>query len=90
MSMTKKVTTVWARVPGQEDAELIAERETFLQAALSAGKTDSVAPTIVEDAENTFTRNWTNESAANEWIAFANTLSTKYEIAVTTTVENIQ
>ena len=90
--MTKKVTTVWARVPGQEDAELIAERETFLQAALDAGKTDSVEPTIEQDAEGTHHayRNWTNESTANEWIAFVNTLSTKYGIAVTTTVDNIE
>jgi hypothetical protein len=90
MSMTKKVTCVWARLPGLHDVELSAERDTFLQAALDAGKTDSVRPTTVKDTRNTYYRNWSNESTANEWVTFVNMLSTKYKIPVTITVENIQ
>jgi len=82
MAMTKKTTTTWTTPPTGE--EFVAARTAFMQTALNAGKTDSLTATVV--SENVGTRNWINEAAANEWIAFLNAQAASTQTTTTSSI----
>jgi hypothetical protein len=87
MSMTKKTTTTWTTPPVSEEFDAV--RTDFVQAALDAGKTDSLTATLVPELENVFERNWIDTAAANEWISFLNTQAAAHSLSQTTTTTNI-
>jgi hypothetical protein len=85
MAMTKKTTTTWTTPPVNEAFQ--AARTEFIQAALTAGKTDSAEANI--EANDVGSRNWSNTTAANEWIAFLESQCAAANLVQTTTLTSI-
>jgi hypothetical protein len=85
MAMTKKTTTTWTSIPTTEG--FVEVRTSFVQTALTAGKTDSLEATTIGEFKSE--RKWVDEAAANEWISFLNTTAPQHSLTQTTTLSDI-
>lgn len=84
MAFPVKTLTSWDVVP--ENTDFINERTAWVDNAISSNKTDQQNGTAVEGQPGTFSRNWVDATAAQEWKDFITALGVKYGFTATVTI----
>ena len=87
MAMTTKTTTTWISLP--DSPEFAAERKTWVDAAIEAGKTLEEDGIAQEDNELAFDRLWVDQAAAEEWETFIGALATEYGFEATVVISEV-
>lgn len=75
--MTKNVTIVWGAIAPWDDSKTEARsiRIAYLESKFQAGLTTAVEGTRTD---NTVVRNWANQTAAEEEVAYVSTFANTY------------